>query len=93
MTGPEGELEDIKRPHISKDIYDPRPRREGVRTSLATIFSIHLVILTLGPLVAIVAGFTTWAEIEGLMIMVYSSVVGVVGTVIGFYFGSQAKER
>lgn len=68
-------------------VYDPAPVREQLRGRLAVVFTLLLVATALGPILLIAFDITNWAAIELPATMAFGSVVGIVGTVLGFYFG------
>ena len=81
-------LKDIPEPRVVP--YDPSPHRERFRGVLAMAFSLLLIVLVLLPIVLIAIDVINWEDIEGLMTLVFGSVVGIVGTVVGFYYGTLA---
>ncbi|HEX2240154.1 MAG TPA: hypothetical protein VHJ82_03285, partial [Actinomycetota bacterium] len=72
--------------------YDPRPEREHVRGRLAAMLSVLLATMALAPFMVVVTGWATWAEVEGPVTLGFGPIVGLVGTVLGFYFGSQRTD-
>jgi hypothetical protein len=72
--------------------FDPRPQREQVRGVLAVIMSALLALMALGPFTVIVADWADWADVEDPLGLTFSPVVGLAGTVLGFYFGSQRND-
>src|SRR5688572_11701471 len=71
--------------------YDPDPERERVRGWLALFFATLLGLITCVPIVLVASEATSVEEMEGILGLVLGPVVGIVGTVLGFYFGSQTK--
>jgi hypothetical protein len=69
--------------------YDPAPKREKTRTVLAYGFAATLALLVLVPLAAIVFSDNSWSDFEQPMQTLLPAVLGITGTILGFYFGSE----
>ncbi|MEE9298184.1 MAG: hypothetical protein V3V29_04030 [Acidimicrobiia bacterium] len=72
-------------------LYDPAPVRERLRGRLAVIFTLLLVVTALGPIALVAWDITEWETIELPTTMAFGSVVGIVGAVLGFYFGGHGR--
>jgi hypothetical protein len=73
--------------------FDPEPEREKRRGQLALGAFLFLVLTVLMLMVPVIAGWRTWDDLEGVSNTVLPVVVGLVGTVSGFYFGSSGRTR
>ena len=71
--------------------YDPEPARESIRgqVTLAVAFCFFAVIVFY--LYQASRASTTWPQIKDAMQAVLPAVTSVLGTVLGFYFGSQKR--
>lgn len=73
--------------------FDPTRSRELTRGWLAAwsfgLFTLVTLLLT----AAVVCGWRTWDEVEGLATSVVPVVVSVVGTTTGFYFGGKGDRH
>lgn len=82
-TGPGPEI-----PDPAYQPFDVDHVRERARGWLALGLVGLLFLLTLVPLFAMVLDWAEWPQLEGFFVASYGSVVGLVGSVIGFYYGS-----
>lgn len=64
-------------------------KREDVRAKLATRFSYLFIFVVIALLVSAVFGGEQWARVQEYSQIIVGAVTGVVGAIIGFYFGSQ----
>lgn len=81
---------DISEPSAG-DVYNPARDREKTRGALALrVFWLMAVVVT-ALMASVLSGFRTWDEIQGLAASVLPGVLSVVGTVLGFYFGSEKR--
>jgi len=73
--------------------FSPDKSRELMRGGLAaasfSLFAVVIVVLVL----AVVLGWRTWSELQGMATSVLPVVVSVVGTTTGFYFGTREGAR
>lgn len=83
---------DVSRP-VQGPRFDPSPGREQVRAGLAIGAFLLFCLLVLLIAGAVVFGFRSWQEVQGLCTSVVPVVVSVVGTITGFYFGSKAGDK
>jgi hypothetical protein len=70
-------------------VYDPAKDRETTRSKLAlrvVWLLVGVVALLMG---SVISELNTWEEVEGMASSVLPAVLTVVGTVLGFYFGSE----
>ena len=74
-------------------VQDLDERREDTRTLIATALVVLLGLVVIG----IGAGIMIWPDkigvFEKYLTMVFAPLVGLVGTVSGFYFGEKSAER
>ncbi len=90
MSAPHTHPRATQSSHYVTTQYDPEPRRDVVRAILA----LALVAFILG--LAGYAAYCTHGDFGKILILLdklLPAVVGLVGTAIGFYFGSKNKER
>ncbi len=70
--------------------YDPDRAREGVRGTVAIIAIIMFLAVVIAYLTfAARSADTTWVRVKDAMQAILPAVTSVLGTVLGFYFGSQ----
>ena len=70
--------------------YDPERAREGIRGTLAAIAIVVFLLVVLAYIgFAAEAQEDTWNRIKEAMGVILPAVTSVLGTVLGFYFGSQ----
>ena len=70
--------------------FDPGPTRERVRGWLAGGLSVLLAVIVLGSGVTVAVNPKRLTVMVELLKLVFAPVVGLVGSVLGFYFGAQA---
>ena len=77
---------------VEMDPYDPEPERERIRgrITLATTILFGLVVMMF-LVAALVSSADRWSRSKEAMGVVLPAVTSVVGTVLGFYFGSQKR--
>lgn len=73
------------------NVYNPDKDRERTRSVLALRVLWLLVAVVAALLGAVISGLREWNELEGLSASVLPGVLTVVGTVLGFYFGSTKR--
>lgn len=74
------------------DPYDPEPERERVRGRLTlAVTLVYGALLIVDLLAAIVASDARWLRVRDAMQTILPAMGTVVGTVVGFYFGSQKR--
>ena len=71
--------------------FDPSPEREKIRGYIALGLVILLAIVVLVPLIALVICREIDGQLEKVIQLLMSPLVGIVGAVIGFYFGGRDK--
>jgi hypothetical protein len=73
--------------------YDPAKSREDTRRFLAIAFPILLAIVVVGSGIVLALWPDRVEVIEKYLSMVFASLLGLVGTVSGFYFGEKSAEK
>lgn len=68
-------------------------QREWVRTIIAIVLLAVLTTLTLGMLFASIYGPLKDTELKELTTSLFTPILGVFGTVTGFYYGSHAADK
>lgn len=71
--------------------YNPHRARELVRGSLALGLLALLGLVLLLLLQSVLAGWRTWEEVQGLATAVLGPLIGLTGTMLGFYFGQKDR--
>jgi hypothetical protein len=72
--------------------YDPEPERESVRGRITlAAFLTFGVAVTAYPLASIFVSSQSWPQIKEAMAVILPAVTSVLGTALGFYFGSQKR--
>lgn len=91
-AGGGGGADDPPRPRYLRlgQPYDPRPLREKTRSRLAQILVWLLVVASLTLIGATAAGWLTLDEAKTLAGVVFSPLIAVTGTALGFYFGGRS---
>jgi len=80
----------VRTPKVYKgQNYDPRPHREKIRGIIAII-----LVITLVAVIGIILYKELWqkteaVEIKDIAATILTPLIAVVGTVLGFYFGSK----
>ncbi len=64
-------------------------KREDVRAKLASRFSHLFMFVVVALLASAIFGGEQWTRVQEYSQIIVGAVTGVVGTIIGFYFGSQ----
>ncbi|MBO3129474.1 hypothetical protein [Dermatophilus congolensis] len=63
--------------------------RERKRSWIVGVALCLFIVVTVLPMVAVIFGWRSWDEIKDVSALVVPVVVSVVGSITGFYFGSQ----
>lgn len=72
--------------------YDPEPHREGIRGYLAMVLMGVLILLLVATFIGLALEWYTAAEMDTILTIVFSPVVTLIGTVLGFYYaGGKGK--
>ncbi len=71
--------------------YNPSRDREKVRGGLALGLLVALVLLIASFIGAVIAGWRTWDELEGLATLTFGPLVSLTATMLGFYFGQRER--
>jgi ABC-type Fe3+ transport system permease subunit len=82
----------LDRPLALTPGYNPRRVQERVRTSVATAIVGALIALTLILAIAYVAGRISAKDLPQVTAALVTPLVGIAGTVLGFYFGSHRPD-
>ena len=90
-----GDVVELQQATPASQPYDPEKDRETARGRIAALLMILLAVLSLCFVVVSVALVRPFdRETVGLLISgVFGPVIGIVGTVVGFYFGQSAARR
>jgi hypothetical protein len=73
--------------------YDPTKSREDTRTFLAVSFAVLLGIVVIGSGIILALWPDRVEVFEKYLTMVFAPLLGLVGTVSGFYFGEKSAEK
>lgn len=79
-------------PSIAERPYDPGPQRELARMGFGGCLLLILALVSVLPFVALEFSWAATAELQTLLQIIFGPLVTLVGTVAGFYFGSQAVQ-
>ena len=71
--------------------YDPAQDREKIRGQIAMALIILLIALIALLFLAILASVVKIADLDKIVATVLTPIMGIVGTVIGFYFGEKSR--
>ena len=80
--GPQLEFEGF-----SADSYDPNPKREQVRGTIAWFLLGLLSMTVVFAFTAVARNWTDYENIKDMLGILLPPIVGLVGSAIGFYFG------
>ena len=72
--------------------FDPDRHREIIRNILAITVAGLLVVVLLMRLVAVTVAGTPWSKLQGVVGAIVPGVIGIAGTILGFYFGTRGKQ-
>jgi hypothetical protein len=82
LSGSVSNLGEVRTPPIAK-------KREDVRAHLAKILAYLFLAIVIALFVSSVFGGQQWTRVQEFSQIAFGVVAAVVGTIIGFYFGSQ----
>ena len=71
--------------------YDPAQDREKVRGRIAMALIVLLIALVSLLFLAILVSVVKVADLDKIVATILTPIMGIVGTVIGFYFGEKSK--
>ena len=74
---------------IATKRFDPARSRETTRGRLAAMSFILFAAMVITLTAAVVGGWRSWAELEGLATSLLPVVVSIVGTTTAFYFATK----
>ncbi len=81
----------ITKPFEAKE-FDPEPAREAVRGRLTLIAACtFFFVVAFYLIVSLLASAERWPQIKEAMMAILPAVTSVLGTTLGFYFGSQKR--
>ncbi|MCE9620841.1 MAG: hypothetical protein K8R99_00680 [Actinomycetia bacterium] len=78
-------------PEVGKK-FDPDESREKLRSKLAIGVLVLLVYVVGVPIWQVSVSGRPWKDVEGIMGATFPGVVGIAGTILGFYFGSKESK-
>lgn len=67
--------------------YNPHRDRERVRGRLAFALVGLLALVAAALFFAVIAGWRTWDELQGLATLTFAPLISLTGTMLGFYYG------
>ena len=73
---------------IPKSPFDPKEARERVRSQIAQLLIVLLFVTVVSSFLIFVYD-TNREEVKDLLGLIFTPLVGIIGTVLGFYFGSE----
>jgi hypothetical protein len=82
-------LESLYQPKT--ETYDPAPDREKVRGRMAQWVLLLLVAVVLLSFISIVCNWTTFDNLKKLLDIFLTPLVGLVSSIIGFYYGEKSR--
>lgn len=86
MTEPRRELiDEAHAPHRQRI----EEKQEDIRTWLAGLLAGLFVALVIAVFVSAVVGGEQWERVQDFVLIAFGTVAGIVGSIVGFYFGSQ----
>ncbi len=80
-------------PRTQREPYDPAKDRERVRGRLAQWLLLLLAAVIAVVLGGLLAGRFSIEDVVKLAAVVLSPLVGLLGAVVGFYYGEQSRRR
>ncbi len=79
---------DPRAPAVGKK-FDQNRHREIIRNMLAIgVLSLMILVLVV-PMWQVAVGGRKWTDLEGMVGATVPGVIGIAGTILGFYFGSK----
>ena len=73
--------------------WSPAKSREQMRSILAASLVALLAVVTLLPFLFVATKWVEIGSLDTLLKIVFAPVVGLVGSVVGFYFGAEVASR
>ena len=84
--------DDVPGPRPARRPYDPRRHKDYVRAGLTIGLLGLLATMLVVPLLALIAGWAAWDELEAFVTLTWGAVVGLVASSVGYYFGSERRK-
>jgi hypothetical protein len=75
-------------PALAITPYDPSRDRERLRGTLAKLLLALLAVVAIGPVAALIFSQIDGAALKDILAGVFTPLLGVFGTITGFYFGN-----
>lgn len=72
-------------------VWNPEPARERIRGAVAVGLIALLGIIAIGSFVLLSTDTLSLDEVEGLLTALFSPLLALTGTALGFYFGGQRR--
>lgn len=72
-------------------VWNPEPGREKIRGALAIFLVSILSAIAVGSFVLVATNTFTLDEVEGLLTALFTPLLALTGTALGFYFGGQQQ--
>jgi hypothetical protein len=72
-------------------VWNPEPAREKIRGAVAVGLIVLLGVIAIGSFVLLSTDTLTLDEVEGLLTALFTPLLALTGTALGFYFGGQRR--
>jgi hypothetical protein len=72
-------------------LWNPEPAREKIRGAVAVGLIVLLGVIAIGSFVLLSTDTLTLDEVEGLLTALFTPLLALTGTALGFYFGGQRR--
>lgn len=73
--------------------YDPEPRRDWVRAAVTIGLVIAFIVLMVDAGAAAFAAKERWEQTKEMLQILLPALTGLLGSALGFYFGTKSGER
>ena len=78
-------------PPATGSTYNPDRHREFTRIGLSAGILLLLIAVIIIPLIEVVVLHSKWSQIQGVVGATVPGVIGIAGTILGFYFGREGR--
>ena len=72
-------------------VWNPEPTRERIRGALAVGLVVFLALIAIASFVLLATNTIALDEVQGLLTALFTPLLALAGTALGFYFGGQRQ--
>ncbi len=84
-------IKGVRPDRATRAAWTPDRDREKIRGFIARWLFYLIAVLSIGSAAALIFGQVTGPDFKDILTGLFAPLLGVFGTIIGFYYGSQAK--